>query len=88
MSMIRGGYVDVATIKDDQTDMIAVISQRVGHIKFTVAFFKCFERLGRVEKSTFMDPDVHFPAVMRLIPRSQKKIEELEKAESAASASR
>lgn len=72
---VRGGYEEVETL-DDPGGAHAVITQRIGHPVFTVAFFRKYERDGVVERSAFFNPE-HFASLSRMIQTADKRIEEL-----------
>ena len=77
---MRGGYEDVASLDevDEQSHVRAVISQRRGHQKYTFALFKCFMRDGQEERTAFFEVERHLPLIVKILPKVQAKIVELE----------
>lgn len=74
---VRGGYTEIETL-DDPGGAHAVISQRVGHNVFTVAFFRKFDREGTKERTSFFGPD-HFDSLCRMVETARKRVGELMK---------
>jgi hypothetical protein len=72
---VRGGYQEVETL-DDPGGAHAVISQRIGHNTFTVAFFRKYERDGQKERTAFYLPE-NFDSLRRLIDTTEARIKEL-----------
>ena len=72
---VRGGYREVEAL-DDPGGAHAIISQRVGHNVFTVAFFRKFDREGTTERTSFFGLD-HLESLERMIGTAKKRIVEL-----------
>lgn len=78
MSNVRGGYEEVATIRDTESEVVAVISRRRGTDKMTCGFFKEFTREGVAERTNFFNTTTHFDAIKRLMPKVEKAIIEID----------
>lgn len=72
---VAGGYEEVETL-DDPGGAHAVISKRMNHNLYTVAFFRMYDRDGVKERTSFFGP-AHFQSLRRMITTAERRISEL-----------